>query len=235
MAILAENGEKVRPRMNVSKNISSDIFKNTHWIWLHLASTILLNALIYSSFRVLEFSTGVSSLIAIVGVAVSLILPSIKFPKPSQIKERLYWTVKVVFQIFAFSMLLISIQNLFLFIVWIGVLVSIWGVFLFVVVAKYFNETRSRLEQDFRNRRNEADLSNLNYSSILQNEMDRRQLPPYKVALLTGIDESRILRFTTGDEKPTAEEGMALLDFFDLTDQQLKKYRHTFTTFEERG
>ena len=240
--------------MNISKDISSDIYKNAFWIWLHLASTILLNALIYTSLRFLEFSPNFSLSISIIGVTISLIVTNIRFPNPSLAKKRFSWTIKVIYQVYAFLMLPISTQSLFLFVVWLGILVSIWSVFLAGLFAPSFktilDEIRTKRNQDLNNAIppsnkgpypthskpsqyqgfsetfNLSNLAYVNFQIVIENEMKRQNLSVNRVALLTGVDRSRIRSLRSGEEEPSTEEAISLLKAFGISEEELENYRY---------
>jgi len=198
--------------MNISRNVGILIFKNSLWIWLHLSCSIIMAALVYTTFRVIGLSLHVSQILAIAILFFDIIVSNIKFYAPNQAKMRVYWVVKYVYQISAALMLFLSFGYSFLLISWSGILFLIWGVF----VVRIILQTKSEIEKKIRS----------DFGKILQFEMTRSQISPRKVALLTGVEESRILRFTRGEEQPSQHEAKTLFEFFGLTEEQLKTPNH---------
>lgn len=128
MATCTTNRTKGPFEMNTS-NISRDIFRNAFWIWIHLGTAILLNATIYSSFRVLGYSGNLSLIISVSSITVCILIPTLFFSEPSQTKARFYWAGKLVYQSLTVVMIVVCIQNIYLAGLWIILTVSVRLVF----------------------------------------------------------------------------------------------------------
>lgn len=181
--------------MNLSKSIDATIYKNPLWMYLHLASTILITSLIYTSLRLLTLPFHISIIIATIVVLIDLVISYIKFSLPNQAEERLYWATTYIYQVVVILMLIVSIWNLMLLFMWLGILLLIWSIFIIVIFMQAYEAA--------------------NFGRKLQHEMEREQIPPRDIALLTGVDESRILKFSTGKENPSKKEAETLVFFLD--------------------
>lgn len=104
---------------------SKEVFDSKFWVWAHLGSAILINAFFYSFLRILGFVENFSLSVAVVAVMLSLLIPSLLFQQPTQVKERVYWVSRWIYLPLTLGMTLISILNIRSVGLWIGVTIPI--------------------------------------------------------------------------------------------------------------
>lgn len=97
MANLTRNRTTSGVEMNSSRDYSNDVLRSAFWVWAHLGSTILFNTLLYISLRAFGYSENVSVSIVSITSILSILVPFLAFPKPTQAQARFHIAVVRVF------------------------------------------------------------------------------------------------------------------------------------------